>query len=380
MKVLFTKRNYAPMGGSESLTYQWATRLAARGHDVRVVCGQAFDSRRRFTDHGVDVIQVKPRGGLLGQVADASMMLDMMPIDELEHHAEDRDLIHNVGREYFDSSLNAAHELDLPIVLTPLAHPGQFHGGDTPADFMRYRRATVITTMTDWERGWFGEQGIDPYRVVTTGMGANAVRSHDGAAFRARHRIPADAPLVLYVGRRERYKGYIHLLDAAELVWQRHNETRFVFIGVPGFYGAMVDEFARYTDERIIEIERASADEKSAALDACDVFAMPSSHETFGIGYLEAWLHEKPVIGGDIPPLREVIAQGVDGLLVPQRVAEIAKAVTSLLDAPELRGEMGRAGNAKLHEKWDWDRVMDRVEEAHQRAVGAYLPADEALA
>jgi len=380
MKVLFTKRNYAPMGGSESLTYQWATRLAARGHDVRVVCGQAFDTRPRFQDQGVDVIQVKPRGGFLGQVVDASTMLDMMRIEELERHAEDRDLIHNVGREYLDSSLNIAHELDLPVVLTPLAHPGQFHGGDTPADFLRYRRATVITTMTDWERGWFGEQGIDPYRVITTGMGANAIRSHDGAAFRARHRIPADAPLVLYVGRRERYKGYIHLLDAAELVWQRFNEARFVFIGVPGFYGAMVDEFARYTDERIIEIERAGADEKSAALDACDVYAMPSAHETFGIGYLEAWLHEKPVIGGDIPPLREVIAHGVDGLLVPQKTGDIARAVTSLLDAPELRREMGRAGYAKLHERWDWDRVMDRVEDAHRRAAGAHLPADEALA
>jgi len=380
MKVLFTKRNYAPMGGSESLTYQWATRLAARGHDVRVVCGQAFDERPRFEDRGVDVIQVKPRGGFLGHIADASMLIDTMRIEELERYAEDRDLIHNVSREYLDSSLNVARELDLPIVLTPLAHPGQFHGGDTPADFLRYRRATVITTMTDWERGWFGQQGIDPYRVITTGMGANAVRSHDGAAFRARHRIPADAPLVLYVGRRERYKGYIHLLDAAELVWQRHSETRFVFIGVPGFYGAMVDEFARYTDERIIEIERAGAEEKSAALDACDLYAMPSVHETFGIGYLEAWLHEKPVIGGDIPPLREVIAHGVDGLLVPQKVDEIARAVTSLLDAPERRREMGRAGNAKLHERWDWDQVMDRVEDAHQRAIGAHLPADEALA
>jgi glycosyltransferase involved in cell wall biosynthesis len=380
MKVLFTKRNYAPMGGSESLTYQWATRLAARGHDVRVVCGQAFDERPRFEDRGVDVIQVKPRGGFLGHIADASMLIDTMRIEELERYAEDRDLIHNVSREYLDSSLNVARELDLPIVLTPLAHPGQFHGGDTPADFLRYRRATVITTMTDWERDWFGQQGIDPYRVITTGMGANAVRSHDGAAFRARHRIPADAPLVLYVGRRERYKGYIHLLDAAELVWQRHSETRFVFIGVPGFYGAMVDEFARYTDERIIEIERAGAEEKSAALDACDLYAMPSVHETFGIGYLEAWLHEKPVIGGDIPPLREVIAHGVDGLLVPQKVDEIARAVTSLLDAPERRREMGRAGNAKLHERWDWDQVMDRVEDAHQRAIGAHLPADEALA
>jgi len=380
MKILFTKRSYAPMGGSESLAYQWATRLAARGHDVRVVCGQAFDERPRFDDQGVDVIQVKPRGGFLGQVADASTLVDMMRIEELERYAEDRDLIHNVGREYLDSSLNVADELDLPIVLTPLAHPGQFHGGDTPADFLRYRRASVITTMTDWERGWFGDLGIDPDRVITTGMGANAVRSHDGALFRARHRIPPDAPVILYVGRRERYKGYIHLLDAAELVWRRYGEARFVFIGVPGFYGAMVDEFARYTDERIIEIGRARAAEKSAALDACDVFAMPSTHETFGIGYLEAWLHEKPVIGGDIPPLREVIAHGVDGLLVPQKVNDIAHAVTRLLDDPELRREMGRAGNAKARERWDWDRVMDRVEAAHQRAIGAHLPADEALA
>ncbi len=380
MKVLFTKRNYAPIGGSESLAYQWATRLAARGHDVRVVCGQAFDDRPRFDDRGVDVIQVKPRGGFLGHVADASMLVDLMRVEELERYAEDRDLIHNVGREYLDSSLNVAHELDLPIVLTPLAHPRQFHGGDTPADFLRYRRATVITTMTDWERGWFGEQGIDPSRVITTGMGANALRSHDGAAFRARHQIPADAPVILYVGRRERYKGYIHLLDAAELVWQRYGDARFVFIGVPGFYGAMVDEFARYTDERIIEIERAGAEEKSAALDACDVYAMPSAHETFGIGYLEAWLHGKPVIGGDIPPLREVIAHGVDGLLVPQKIDDIARAVTRLLDAPELRRQMGRAGNAKLHERWEWDLVMDRVEDAHRRAIGAHLPADEALA
>ncbi len=380
MKILFIKRNYAPMGGSESLTYQWATRLAERGHDVRVVCGQAFDDRPRFDDRGVDVIQVKPRGGIFGVVADASMLVDLMPVEEVERYAEDRELIHNVGREYLDSSLRVAEELDLPVMLTPLAHPGQFHGGDTSADFQRYRRATVVATMTDWERGWFVSQGLDPYRVVTTGMGANATRSHDGAAFRARHGIPPSAPVVLYVGRRERYKGFIHLLDAAELVWRRHDDTRFVFIGVPGFYGAVVDEFARYTDERIIEIERASTAEKSAALDASDLYAMPSTHETFGIGYLEAWLHEKPVIGGDIPPLREVIAHGVDGLLVRQKVEDIARAVTRLLDDGELRAAMGRAGNAKLRERWDWHRVMDRVEAAHQRAIDAHLPVDEALA
>ncbi len=380
MRILFTKRTFAPMGGSESLTYQFATRLAARGHDVRVVCGQAFDERPRFVELGVDVVQVKPRGGLLGSLADASTLVDLMPVDQLERYAEDRELIHNVGREYLDSSLRASEDLDIPIVLTPLAHPGQFHGGDAAADFDRYRRASAITTMTEWERGWYGEHGIDPYRVVMTGMGANATRSSDGAGFRARHGIPADAPIVLYIGRRERYKGFIHLLDAADLVWRRHRETRFVFIGVPGFYGAVVDEFARYTDERIVEIDRASADEKAAALDACTVYAMPSLHETFGIGYLEAWLHEKPVIGGDIPPLREVITHGVDGLVVRQKVEDIAATVLALLDDPELRARMGAAGHAKLVERWDWELVMDRVEDAYARAARTHIRADEALA
>jgi glycosyltransferase involved in cell wall biosynthesis len=326
-------------------------------------------------------VQVKPRGGFLGSVADASTLVDLMRTDVLEWYAEDREVIHNVGREYLDSSLEVAETLGIPIVLTPLAHQGQFHGGDTSSDFARYSRADAITTMTEWEKGWFASEGIDATRIVTTGMGPNAVRSRDGLAFRAAHGIPADAPLVLYIGRKERYKGYIHLLDAAELVWQRHPEARFVFIGIPGFYSSFFDEFARYADERIVDIERASGAEKSAALDACDVFAMPSLHETFGIGYLEAWLHERPVVGGDIPPLREVIAHGVDGLCVRQRADDVASAILRLLDDPALRTAMGQAGSVKLREKWDWERVIDRVEEAYGRAL-AHAQADvgEALA
>ena len=380
MKLLFTKRAYAKVGGSESLAYQFATRLAARGHEVRVVCAQAFDDRRVFVDSGVEVVQVKPRGGFLGQVADASTLVDLMRTDILEWYAEDRDLIHNIGREYLDSSLDVAEGLEIPIVLTPLAHPGQFHGGDTPSDFARYRRAQAITTMTDWERGWFADNGIARDRIVTTGMGPNAVRSHDGPRFRVTHGIPSDAPLVLYIGRKERYKGYIHLLDAAELVWRPHPDARFVFIGIPGFYSSFFDEFARYADERIIDIERATGAEKSAALDACDVFAMPSLHETFGIGYLEAWLHERPVVGGDIPPLREVIAHGVDGFCVRQRADDVAGAILRLLDDPAKRLTMGRAGAEKLSQRWDWDRVIDRVEDAYARALGTSHTDVEALA
>jgi glycosyltransferase involved in cell wall biosynthesis len=381
MKLLFTKRAYARVGGSESLAYQFATRLAARGHDVRVVCGQAFDDRRVFVDRGVEVVQVKPRGGFLGLAADATTLVDLMRTDVLAWYAEDRELVHNIGREYLDSSLEVAETLGLPIVLTPLAHPGQFHGGDMPSDFTRYRRADAITAMTDWEKRWLAQGGVDPDRVIATGMGPNAFRSREGARFRIAHGIPQGAPLILYIGRKERYKGYIHLLDAAEIVWRRYPDARFVFIGIPGFYSSFVDEFARYSDERIVDIERATGAEKAAALDACDVFAMPSLHETFGIGYLEAWLHERPVVGGDIPPLREVITDGEDGICVRQRVEDVASAILRLLDDPALRLAMGRAGALKLAQRWDWELVLDRVEDAYERAVRhAHAEVDEALA
>jgi glycosyltransferase involved in cell wall biosynthesis len=379
MRILFTKRGYSPVGGSESLCHQFATRLAARGHDVRVVCAWADDGRT-FTEGGVEVVQIKPRGGLLGIAADATTLVDLMRVDLLTRYAEDRDVIHNVGREYLDSSLEVGRALDVPVVLTPLAHPGQFHGGDAPSDFSRYRRAAALTTMTDWERDWYVAHGIDGARVVVTGMGPNAQLGGGGEAFRRAHRIPADAPIVLYIGRKERYKGYIQLLDAAETVWSRHPDARFVFIGIQGFYSTFFDDFARYHDERIVELEGASDDVKEAALDACTIFAMPSRHETFGLGYLEAWLHGKPVIGCDIPPLREIIGQREAGILVAQRAADLASAVVELLDDPAARKRMGQVGRERVTARWDWEHVIDRVEAAHALATRAPVTAgmDEA--
>jgi glycosyltransferase involved in cell wall biosynthesis len=389
MRLLFVKRGYAPIGGSESLCFHFATRLAARGHDVRVVCAwpserehakwqldhadaDVYDDHRVFTHRGVEVVQVKPKGGFLGLAADATTLVDLMRGEVLEKYAADRDVIHNVGREYLDSSLDVASEVDIPIVLTPLAHPGQFHGGDSPSDFARYRRASAVTTMTNWERDWYLRHTIEPSKVVVTGMGANVIPSAEGGTFRGANGIPADAPLVLYIGRKERYKGYIQILDAAEAVWRQHPDTRFVFIGIDGFYSTFIDDFARYRDDRILDIECASDAVKAAALHACDVFAMPSRHETFGLGFVEAWLHGRPVIGGDIPPLREVISDGVDGLLVRQRADQVAAAIVRLLGDPALRASMGEAGRAKALELWDWERVIDRVETAYLVALSGF--------
>ncbi len=386
MRILFTKRLYEPIGGSESLTYHLATGLVARGHDVRVVCmwpprqerryrvdrlqPVLHDGYRVFRDKGVEVIQVKPRGGIFGAAVDWTALLDLMRMDVLQAYATDRDVVHNVCRESIESSIEVADRVGAALVLTPLVHPGQFHGGDTPTDIRNYRRADALVAMTEWERRWYARLGLDLTRVVTTGAGSTSHPTAPGAGveFRRRHHIPQNVPLVLFIGRKERYKGYIQILDATEIVWREFPETRFVFIGIQGWYSTFVDDFARYRDERILDFENASAELKRAALDACDVFAMPSKYESFGIPFLEAWSFEKPVIAGAIPTSREIVRHGVDGLCVAQRGEAVADAILTLLRDPALRQRMGKAGKAKAAH-YTWERALDRTEEALRLAV-----------
>jgi colanic acid/amylovoran biosynthesis glycosyltransferase len=76
-----------------------------------------------------------------------------------------------------------------------------------------------------------------------------------------------------------------------------------------------------------------------------------------------------PVIGTYHAGIPEIIEDGKTGLLVPERHVEaLAEALTRLLDDPDLRSDMGRAGRAKMEREF---RLEDRVAalEDHYDAV-----------
>jgi glycosyltransferase involved in cell wall biosynthesis len=268
--------------------------------------------------------------------------------------------VHNVCREYTATAVAIARRRKVPLVLTPLPHPGQIFSGASAADFESYRQADGIVAMTALGKRWYESLGVASERIAVVGAGAAVKANGDGAAFRARHGIAG--PIVLFVGRQEPYKGYLAMLAAGTEVWRKHPETHFVLVGQKGWSSRLRDPLARYEDRRIVDLKVVSDQEKADAYAACDVFCMPSTHETLGLTYLEAWSYGKPVIGGDIPPLREVIRDGVDGILVAQRPAAIAMAINFLLDRPTTAREMGMAGRRKVEEQYNWQMVVDKLE------------------
>lgn len=105
---------------------------------------------------------------------------------------------------------------------------------------------------------------------------------------------------------------------------------------------------------------------KTDALAACTLLCVPSTQESFGGVYTEAWSFAKPVIGCDIPAVAEVISQGVDGFLVPQESQSIAETISQVLLANNLAASLGIAGQRKVEEKFTWQRLAEKTEQIYR--------------
>jgi glycosyltransferase involved in cell wall biosynthesis len=155
------------------------------------------------------------------------------------------------------------------------------------------------------------------------------------------------------------------LLQSAPLVWQQHPTARFVFVGPPS--SASQRAFAGSNEPRILELGAVSEQEKADALAACTIFCLPSSQESFGMVYAEAWQMGRPVVGLDIPALREVIDHEVNGLRIARPDAkELVSALIRLLDDPAWADSLGRAGRAKVQSSFSWKTVAEATEAAYE--------------
>jgi glycosyltransferase involved in cell wall biosynthesis len=321
-------------------------------------CRLSLDERQRQALRGWVSLYWLAQGAAIERIAGA--LLDNLHPAAFELLGGTPTLIHNsrVGREGLTAaSLKLARRLDVPFVLTPNHHHvwrGWFY-----RHYIRlYRQADAVIALTQVERDQLIRLGVRPERLHVLGIGPVLAHTWDGGRFRTAQGIPADAPMILFVGQKYAYKRFDLLLRAAGKVWQSQPQARFVFIGPRTRYSRRI--FARITDPRIIELDTVSLQDKTDALAACDVLCVPSARESFGGVYLEAWGLGKPVIGGDAPALREVITDGQTGYLVGNSPSALAGRLEYLLGNAALRQEMGERGR-QTAARFTWPEITARL-------------------
>ena len=190
----------------------------------------------------------------------------------------------------------------------------------------------LVTNTTDEAQELIGLYDADPARVVTVAPGVDLEHFRPGEAgnpaggsARTRLGVPADAVLLLYVGRIQPLKAPDVLLSAAARLLERSPELRdrLVVAVVGGPSGSGLSEPAalqRLAGELGLPVRFEPPCDPQRLRDwylAADLVAVPSHNESFGLVALEAQACGTPVVATDVGGLRTTVQDGVSGLLVP---------------------------------------------------------------
>jgi glycosyltransferase involved in cell wall biosynthesis len=214
-----------------------------------------------------------------------------------------------------------------------------------------------------------------PIHVIPTGLGADRFKKGDGARFRAAHQVPADRPLMLYIGRVAHEKNIGFLLHVFARVRARVPETLFVIAG-EGPARASLRELAGrlgLTDSVhwVGYLERAT--ELLDCYAAADVFVFASRTETQGLVLLEAMAQGAPLVSTAHLGTRSILKEGCGALIAPEQVEPFAAAAVSVLEDAGLRARLGDEGRRYARE-WSSLAMARRLQELYRSVIPPSVP------
>ncbi|HEX7447036.1 MAG TPA: glycosyltransferase family 4 protein [Pirellulales bacterium] len=177
-----------------------------------------------------------------------------------------------------------------------------------------------------------------------------------------------DAPLVVYTGRLHPMKGLEYLLGAWPEVLRRVSRARLWIVGDgPDRWRLMglIETMGLSTSVRLV----GPFDDVEEFLRAADVFVLPSLEEGMSLALLEAMAMGLPVVATAIPA-NEVLVDPEVGRLAPTRdPSSLAAAIASLLTDRETAARLGRAGRARVAERFSLDKMVTEHLRLFERLV-----------
>ncbi len=204
------------------------------------------------------------------------------------------------------------------------------------------------------------------YRVIP-----NGVHVDPAAKLRVLGEPQSDRLRIVFVGQAVGRKGLPVLLRAFEAL-REHIPTELTVIGPSR--EELLPMLLDPSGVRMLgKVDDAT---KRAELASADVLCAPSlGGESFGMVLTEAFAAGTPVIASDIAGYRDVVQDGVDGVLVaPGDAQALAEALRDLHEEPARRAGLARAAAANV-ERFAWPHVASHVMEAYEDAIATPKPA-----
>lgn len=193
-----------------------------------------------------------------------------------------------------------------------------------------------------------------------------------GAEVRAEFGFSEDAPVIGNIGRYTPEKGYPFFIETAAKIAQKHPEARFLIVG----HGSEHDKLNNLIrelglrDRFFMTGPRRNIPE---ILGAIDIFLFTSIWgEAFGISLIEAMAAGKPIIAANVGPTKEIIKDGITGLLpYPKAWVQetdyldadvLAQSVDFLIQNPHIRDQLGQDARRQAVKQFSSTALIKSIE------------------
>lgn len=340
-------------GGAEIHMYEIFGRLAAKGHDVRLLCGGWPDAPPRARADGIEIYRVGTRHTFpffarrhYNRHLDGWADVLVEDINKIPLYTPRWGANRTVALVPHLFGSTAFQELAAPLAAAVWTAERPLGRAYARVPF----QAISESTAEDLEA-----RGIPRASVTVIYPGIDTVSYTPAPSERA------SAPVFAYLGRLKKYKG-VHFVIRAFAEMAVPNAT--LEIAGAGDYRDSLEALARSLDlgQRVRFLGRISEQEKLALLRRAWALVFASPKEGWGITNLEAAACATPVVASNSPGIRESVRHDVTGFLVPHGdVRAMAVAMKRLAESRELVTSLGIAARS-FAETFTWERAAEQTE------------------
>lgn len=382
MNVLMMTNTFTPFVGGVTRSVETFTQSFRRaGHRVLVVAPACDGAPEMETD----VIRVPAVQNFNG--TDFSVMLPVPGFLSAAVERFDPDIVHSHHPFLLGgTALRLARMRGLPLVFTHHTLYDRYtHYVPGDSSTLRRLAATLSTSYaaicdqvfapSESVAEMLRMRGVtSPIDVVPTGVPVGMLRRGSGEGFRAAMGIPQDACVIGHVGRLAREKNLDFLCEAAIRVLARRPDAHLLLVGA----GPIMSEFRMRmagagVGQRVHMPGTLVMPLLASAYRAMDVFAFTSRSETQGLVIAEALAAGVPVVALDASGVREAVADGRNGRVVPVEDADaFAAAIGSVADLPPSDRAALQAAARATGDRFAEDICAARAMELYARACAGH--------
>jgi glycosyltransferase involved in cell wall biosynthesis/GT2 family glycosyltransferase len=191
-----------------------------------------------------------------------------------------------------------------------------------------------------------------------------------------------DKITIFFIGRLERRKGIANLFKVIPDILSKYNNVEFRFAGADTYDNILGTTFQKYFHRKrkykhllknIFFLGEISDEQKEYELQSCDIFVSPSLYESFGIIFIEAMRHKKPVIGCNAGGMPEIIVNNETGILCePDNCLDLKKALLRLIENKSLRESMGQSGYERFKKMFTREIMAKGILDIYKKVIENY--------